>query len=120
MRCCRSLKDTAKALNGLFANATIRKDLPKEIQQALETFLQKHEHIDDHDSQRLQEELHNIQSKYVAKDKGKLGVVQFKYAMMHNGEQMLEHQVEELLNDSNLIYGEFIMIEELAKYLMSR
>ena len=54
------------------------------------------------------------------KEKMKLTVDQFKYAMCNMGEKMLEHQVEEILTDSELVYDECIMIEEFAKYLMSR
>ena len=36
------------------------------------------------------------------------------------GEKMLDHQIEEILTDSELVYDEQIVIEEFAKYLMSR
>ena len=54
------------------------------------------------------------------KEKGKLTVEQFKYAMMTNGEKMLEHQIEEILTDSNLVYEDCIVIDEFAKYIMGR
>ena len=54
------------------------------------------------------------------KDKIKLPVEQFKYSMMQLGEKMLEHQVEEILTDSDLVFEESILIEEFAKYIMSR
>lgn len=54
------------------------------------------------------------------REKVKLTVDQFKYAMMNMGEKMLEHQIEEILTDSELVYEDTIVIEEFAKYLMSR
>ena len=36
------------------------------------------------------------------------------------GEKMLDHQLEEILTDSDLMFDDNLVIEELAKYLMSR
>ena len=59
-----------------------------------------------------------------AKDKDKeivkMSVESFKYSMTTIGEKMLDHQIEEILTDSELVYDEYIMIEEFAKYLLSR
>ena len=38
------------------------------------------------------------------KEKMKLSVEQFKFNMMNMGEKMLEHQVEEILTDSDLVF----------------
>jgi Ca2+-binding EF-hand superfamily protein len=54
------------------------------------------------------------------KEKVKVTVEGFKFNMTMMGEKMLEHNVEEILTDSDLVYDENIMIEEFAKYLMSR
>ena len=54
------------------------------------------------------------------REKTKITVDQFKYAMMNMGEKMQEHQVEEILTDSDLVHEEALMIEEFAKYLMSK
>jgi len=54
------------------------------------------------------------------KEKLKLSVEQFKFAMMNLGEKMLEHQVEEILTDSDLVFEDSILIDEFAKYIMSR
>jgi Ca2+-binding EF-hand superfamily protein len=53
-------------------------------------------------------------------DKLKITVDQFKYAMTSMGEKMLEHEVEEILTDSDLVFEDNLVIEEFAKYLMSR
>ena len=54
------------------------------------------------------------------REKLKLSVEQFKYSMMQLGEKMLEHQVEEILTDSDLVFEDSLLIEEFAKYIMSR
>ena len=53
-------------------------------------------------------------------EKLKISTDLFKYAMMNNGEKMLEHQVEEILTDSDLVFDDSLVIEEFAKYLMSK
>ena len=37
-----------------------------------------------------------------------------------NGENLLDHLVSEVINDSKLMYEELIMIEDFAQYLMSK
>ncbi|CDW87167.1 calmodulin [Stylonychia lemnae] len=54
------------------------------------------------------------------KEKMKLSVEQFKFSMMNLGEKMLEHQIEEILTDSDLVFEDSILIDEFAKYIMSR
>ncbi|KAI9667830.1 MAG: hypothetical protein M1821_000649 [Bathelium mastoideum] len=61
-----SLKDTVKALNATFSAASVPLPLPDELQATIEAFLDKHADIDDSDSQRLQDELLAVFSKYVA------------------------------------------------------
>ena len=37
-----------------------------------------------------------------------------------NGENLLDHYVEEIITDSKLVHDESIIIEDFAKYLMSK
>ena len=37
-----------------------------------------------------------------------------------NGENLLDHYVEEIITDSKLVHDENIIIEDFAKYLMSK
>lgn len=53
-------------------------------------------------------------------EKLKISTDLFKYAMMNNGEKMLDHQIEEILTDSDLVFDDQLVIEEFAKYLMSK
>ena len=51
----------------------------------------------------------------------KLAIENFKYAMRQMGEQMQDHEIEEILADcSDLIHDGDIMIDAFANYLMSR
>ena len=50
----------------------------------------------------------------------KISVDSLKYPLKSNGEIMLEHQIEEILTDSDLVFEDSILIDEFAKYLMSR
>jgi hypothetical protein len=61
---CRSLKDTLKAINSAFY--TESHPLPDELQQTIEVFLDRHQQIEESDSQRLHEELLSVYNKYVS------------------------------------------------------
>ena len=53
----------------------------------------------------------------------KIEVGQFRYAMANqnkNRESLLDHQIEAILTDCKLIHEDNIVIEDFAKYLMSR
>mgnify|MGYP001037908298 CR=1 FL=1 len=55
------------------------------------------------------------------KDKKFINIDTFKTNMEENGEKMQVHEVEEILQDiQELINGDEILIEDFAKYLMSR
>ena len=55
------------------------------------------------------------------KDKVKLEVGQFKYSMTTNGEKLADHEYEEIYADfADLVHEEYIIIDDLANYLMSR
>jgi hypothetical protein len=66
-----SLKDTSKALNNVFANTSSLRTLPEDVHNAIQAYLSKYENIDDHDSQRLHEELVSVYNKHVANEPGK-------------------------------------------------
>ena len=53
-------------------------------------------------------------------EKKKLTNAQFKLILMTLGEKMNEHQIDEILTDSDIVHEETIQIEEFAKYLISR
>ena len=40
--------------------------------------------------------------------------------MMTMGEKMQEHEIDEIIADTNLINGNFISIEDFAKLIMTR
>jgi hypothetical protein len=63
----RSLKDTVKAINTTFSSQSVS-SLPEELQQTLDDFLERRQ---DHDSQRVQEELLAIYNKHVGPGSGK-------------------------------------------------
>lgn len=68
--------------------------LPDEIIETIEAYLDSHQPIDDHESQRLQDDLENVYSKYVAASPEKHGA--FVNALRHlgpaiTGETSLEH-----------------------------
>ena len=55
------------------------------------------------------------------KDKVKLEVQNFKYVMITNGEKLADHEIDEILLDlTDLVHEEFILIDDLANYLMTR
>jgi len=61
-----------KALSTTFSSQLAAYPLPEELQRTIETFLDSHIHLDDHDSQRLYEDLRTIYDKYVANNGDKL------------------------------------------------
>lgn len=69
---CRSFKDTSRALNHFFTTHTHPQELPNEIHQAIDAYLERHKDADDYDTQRLQEELLFLHGKFVAKEPGNL------------------------------------------------
>jgi hypothetical protein len=59
------MRETIKALNTAFS-ASILSPLPDELRETIENFLERHENIDDHDSQRFHEDLHALYQRHVA------------------------------------------------------
>ena len=54
------------------------------------------------------------------REKSKLNYSSFKLALMSLGEKMSQHQIDEIITDSDIVHEDSIQIEEFAKYLMSR
>ncbi|KAI9671267.1 MAG: hypothetical protein M1829_004674 [Trizodia sp. TS-e1964] len=69
----RSLKDVVKALTNALAASPSPYPLPEDLQQVIHAYLDKHPSIDEHESQRVQDELLSLQSRYVDKDAEKHG-----------------------------------------------
>lgn len=67
------MREAIKALSATFSSPTVPYPLPVELQQTIEAFLDRHQDIDDHDSQRLQDELLPLYKRYVAGDPEKHG-----------------------------------------------
>ena len=51
---------------------------------------------------------------------GKIPMADFKKAMLNMGEKMSEDELTEIIQDSDLIGGGYIEIEEFAKLIMNR
>ena len=51
---------------------------------------------------------------------GKITIQEFKYAMMTMGEKMQEHEIDEIIQDTQIINNNFISIEDFAKLIMTR
>lgn len=68
-----SMKEAVRALNSTFSAPITPYPLPEDLQQTIEAFLDRYQNIDDHDSQRLQDELLPLYKKYVADNPDKHG-----------------------------------------------
>jgi hypothetical protein len=65
----RSLKEVVRALISALSSPTLPPHpLPEELQQVIQLYLDRHHNIEDHESQRLHDELLNLYNKHVAKD----------------------------------------------------
>ena len=51
---------------------------------------------------------------------GSLTAEEFKYAMMTMGEKMQEHEIDEIINDTELVVNKQIKIEHFANLIMNR
>jgi hypothetical protein len=67
------MRDTIKALTAAFSAATIPYPLPDELCATIESFLERYDDIDDHDSQRFHEELYALYLRHVANSPEKRG-----------------------------------------------
>ncbi len=60
-------------MNAFYSKPSVPDNLPEELQQILDAFLVKYQRIDDHDSQRLQDELLALFRSHVAHAVDKIG-----------------------------------------------
>lgn len=67
------MKEAIKALNTTFAAPAVACPLPDELHATIEHFLERYGAIDDHDSQRLHEDLHALYLRHVAGSPDKHG-----------------------------------------------
>ena len=67
------MRETVKALTTTFAAPDVPYPLPDELRATIETFLDRYHDIDNHDSQRLHEDLHALYLHHVAGNPEKLG-----------------------------------------------
>lgn len=49
---------------------------------------------------------------------GKITIEEFKYAMMNMGEQMKEPEIEQIVQDSDLVADNHIILEDFARMIM--
>jgi hypothetical protein len=73
LTCSRSMRETIKALNTAFSAPTVPSPLPDELRDTIESFLERYDNIDDHDSQRFHEDLHALYHRHVAQTPEKHG-----------------------------------------------
>lgn len=51
---------------------------------------------------------------------GLLSVEEFRHAMMTMGEKMAEHEIDEIINDTELVINKQIRIEHFANLIINR
>ena len=51
---------------------------------------------------------------------GRISRKDFKHAMMTMGERMTEREIDEIINDSELVNNEDIVIDKFAEMIMNR
>lgn len=67
------MKEAIKALDTAFAAPDVPYPLPDELLATIQSFLDRYDKIDDHDSQRFHEDLHALYQRHVAEDAAKHG-----------------------------------------------
>ncbi|KAF1919814.1 Hamartin protein-domain-containing protein [Ampelomyces quisqualis] len=67
------MRETVKALTAAFAAPTAPCPLPDELRTTIDDFLERYDHIDDHDSQRFHHDLHALYQRHVAASPEKHG-----------------------------------------------
>lgn len=67
------MKDAIKALDNTFGAPDVPYPLPDELCATIQSFLDRYDNIDDHDSQRFHEDLHALYQRHVAEDAAKRG-----------------------------------------------
>ena len=51
---------------------------------------------------------------------GKISVKDFKNAMANMGEKMSDEEIGEIVDDSDLVNNEYILIDDFARMIMNR
>ena len=69
----RSMKEAIKALDNTFGAPDVPYPLPDELCATIQSFLDRYDIIDEHDSQRFHEDLHALYQRHVAEDAAKHG-----------------------------------------------
>jgi hypothetical protein len=67
------MRETIKALSTTFSAPAVPHPLPEELCTTIESFLERYDSIDDHDSQRFHDELHALYQRHVAASPEKHG-----------------------------------------------
>jgi len=67
------MKEAVKALETAFGTFDVPYPLPDELCATIQSFLDRYDKIDDHDSQRFHEDLHALYQRHVAEDPAKHG-----------------------------------------------
>ncbi len=90
----RSLKEVVRALGGVLSSPTPSYPLADDVQEVIRLYLDRHEEIEDQDSQRLQDELLNLYHKFVAQDSTKqpafLGALRHLRLAIRGEDRLLE------------------------------
>ncbi|PVH96021.1 hypothetical protein DM02DRAFT_617467 [Periconia macrospinosa] len=61
-----SMRETVKSLYTIFSAPAVPYPLPDAINETIQSFLDRYANIDDHDSQRIDDDLHSLYTKHVA------------------------------------------------------
>lgn len=67
------MRDAVKALDNAFAAPDVPYPLPDELCATIQSFLDRYDNIEDHDSQRFHDDLYALYQKHVADDAAKNG-----------------------------------------------
>lgn len=67
------MRETVKALTTAFSAPSVPCPLPDELRDAIESFLERYDNIDDPDSQRFHDDLHALYQRHVAASPEKQG-----------------------------------------------
>jgi hypothetical protein len=67
------MRETIKALNTTFSAPSVPYPLPDELREAIESFLERYDGIDDHDSQRFHDDLYTIYQRHIVASQEKHG-----------------------------------------------
>jgi hypothetical protein len=67
------MREAIKALDNTFGGPDVPYPLPDELCATIQSFLDRYDNIDDHDSQRFHEDLHALYERHVAEDAAKHG-----------------------------------------------